>query len=69
MNVYKPLIIDNVMRSLATMSDSCVNFRKHLAEGAKPNRKKIAEDVERPLMLVTACRRSSATTIGPSRAG
>ncbi|HZZ60844.1 MAG TPA: class II fumarate hydratase [Roseiarcus sp.] len=54
MNVYKPLIIDNVMQSVAIMSDGCVNFRKHLVEGTKPNRKKMAEDVERSLMLVTA---------------
>ena len=54
MNVYKPLIIDNVMQSIAIMSDGCVNFRKYLVEGTEPNRKKIAEDVERSLMLVTA---------------
>jgi fumarate hydratase class II len=36
------------------MTDSCVNFRKFLVEGTKPNLKKINEDVERSLMLVTA---------------
>ncbi|MGD0723368.1 MAG: class II fumarate hydratase [Roseiarcus sp.] len=54
MNVYKPLIIYNIAHSIAIMSDSCVNFRKFLVEGAQPNRKKISEYVERSLMLVTA---------------
>jgi fumarate hydratase class II len=36
------------------MSDGCVNFRKFLVEGTKPNLKKINEYVERSLMLVTA---------------
>jgi fumarate hydratase class II len=54
MNVYKPLMINNVMHSITIMSDGCTNFRKFLVEGTKPNLKKIKEDVERSLMLVTA---------------
>jgi fumarate hydratase class II len=54
MNVYKPLMIDNVIHSIVLMSDGCVNFRKFLVEGTKPNLKKINEYVERSLMLVTA---------------
>jgi len=54
MNVYKPLIIHNIMQSITLLSDGCNNFRQHLIEGAKPNRKKIAEHIERSLMLVTA---------------
>jgi len=54
MNVYKPLIIFNVMHSIAIMADGCVNFRRFLIEGTKPNRKRIDEYVERSLMLVTA---------------
>jgi fumarate hydratase, class II len=54
MNVYKPLMISNVIHSIILMSDGCVNFRKFLVEGAKPNLKKINEYVERSLMLVTA---------------
>jgi fumarate hydratase class II len=54
MNVYKPLIIFNVTHSITILADGCTNFRKFLIEGAKPNRKKIAEYVERSLMLVTA---------------
>ncbi|HUE10092.1 MAG TPA: class II fumarate hydratase [Steroidobacteraceae bacterium] len=54
MNVYKPLMIHNVAHSIALMTDGSTNFRKYLIEGTKPNRKKIKEDVERSLMLVTA---------------
>ena len=54
MNVYKPLIIHNIMHSMTLLSDSCTNFRKYLVEGTTPNLKKIGEDVERSLMLVTA---------------
>jgi fumarate hydratase, class II len=54
MNVYKPLIIFNVTHSIVIMTDGCVNFRKFLVEGTKPNRRKIHEYVERSLMLVTA---------------
>jgi fumarate hydratase, class II len=54
MNVYKPLIIFNVMQSITLMADGCTNFRKFLVEGTKPNLKKIKEYVDRSLMLVTA---------------
>ena len=54
MNVYKPLMIYNVMHSITIMTDGCTNFRKFLVEGTEPNRKKIKEDVDRSLMLVTA---------------
>jgi fumarate hydratase class II len=54
MNVYKPLIIFNVIHSLSILTDSCANFRKFLVEGAEPNRKKIRQYVEDSLMLVTA---------------
>ena len=54
MNVYKPLIIYNITHSITLMTDGCTNFRKFLVEGTQPNTKKIAEYVERSLMLVTA---------------
>ena len=54
MNVYKPLMIFNLTQSITLLSDGCTNFRKFLVEGTQPNKKKIAEYVERSLMLVTA---------------
>src|SRR5262245_2331391 len=54
MNVYKPLMIFNVMQSIAILADGCTNFRKFLVEGTEPNRKRIAEYGNCSLMLVTA---------------
>jgi fumarate hydratase class II len=54
MNVYKPLMIFNVTHSITIMTDGCVNFRKFLIEGTKPNLTKIKEYVDRSLMLMTA---------------
>lgn len=54
MNVYKTVIIYNVMHSLRLLTDGCNNFRKFLIEGTKPNLKKIQSYVENSLMLVTA---------------
>lgn len=54
MNVYKPLIIHNIIHSITIMADSCTNFRKFLVEGTQPNKEKIAKYVSESLMLVTA---------------
>lgn len=54
MNVYKPLIIHNVMQSIALLADGCANFRRFMIEGTAPNRKRIARYVADSLMLVTA---------------
>ena len=54
MNVYKTLMIANIMQSLTLLTDGCTNFRRFLVEGTQPNRKKIAKYVDRSLMLVTA---------------
>jgi fumarate hydratase class II len=54
MNIYKPLMIFNVMHSITIITDGCTNFRKYLVEGTQPNHKRIKEHVERSLMLVTA---------------
>jgi fumarate hydratase, class II len=64
MNVYKPLLIFNIIHSITIMADGCTNFRKFLVEGTKPNLKKIKEYVDRSLMLVTAL----APVIGYDRA-
>ncbi len=54
MNVYKPLIIANIMQSITLLTDGCTNFRRFLIEGAEPNHKRIRFYVEQSLMLVTA---------------
>jgi fumarate hydratase, class II len=47
-------MIYNIANSITIMADGCVNFRKFLVEGTKPNLNKIKEYVDRSLMLVTA---------------
>jgi fumarate hydratase class II len=54
MNVYKPLIIANVMQAVRILADGCRNFRVFLIEGTVPNHRQIAAYVTRSLMLVTA---------------
>jgi fumarate hydratase class II len=54
MNVYKPLIIFNLMNSIVLLADGCTNFRKFMIEGTTPNLKSIKTQLERSLMLVTA---------------
>jgi fumarate hydratase class II len=54
MNVYKPLIIHNIMHSVRIMADGCRNFRLFLVEGTEANKKQIDNFLERSLMLVTA---------------
>nr|MBP6682245.1 class II fumarate hydratase [Halioglobus sp.] len=64
MNVYKPLMIYNLMQSITLITDGCTNFRRYLIEGTRPNLEKIAGYVDRSLMLVTAL----APVIGYDRA-
>jgi len=54
MNVYKPMMIFNILQSAHMMADSCGNFTKFLVEGMTPNRKRIQQYVDQSLMLVTA---------------
>jgi fumarate hydratase, class II len=54
MNVYKPLIIFNVMKSIRLLQDGCHSFRVFLIEGTEPNKKQIDYFLQRSLMLVTA---------------
>jgi fumarate hydratase class II len=54
LNVFKPVIIFNVLRSARLLTDACARFREFCVEGIAANRTRIAELVERSLMLVTA---------------
>jgi fumarate hydratase, class II len=54
MNVYKPLMISNVMQSIRILSDGMNNFRSFMVDGMQADRRQIAELVSRSLMLVTA---------------
>ncbi|MDI7205381.1 class II fumarate hydratase [Leptospira santarosai] len=54
LNVFKPLIIHNVLNSIRLLSDSCVSFEEHCARGIIPNKEKLDEHLNNSLMLVTA---------------
>jgi len=54
MNVYKPLIIHNIMGSINLLTDSCLNFNRFLVQDTEPNLRNIQSHLERSLMLVTA---------------
>ncbi len=54
LNVFKPVMAYNLLHSTTLLSDVCRNFRRFLVEGLQANRERIAEHVERSLMLVTA---------------
>ncbi len=54
LNVYKPVMIYNLLQSIYLLADSCHSFTDHCAIGIEPNRKKIEEHLQQSLMLVTA---------------
>ena len=54
LNVYKPVMIHNVLHSLRILGDACVNFDRFCAVGIEPNRERIQQNLENSLMLVTA---------------
>lgn len=54
MNVYKPMMIFNILQSIRLMADSSQNFTEFLVQGMTPNLKKIRQYVDSSLMLVTA---------------
>jgi fumarate hydratase class II len=54
LNVFKPLIIHNVLQSVRLLGDACTNFNRFCATGIEPNHSRIDDNLHRSLMLVTA---------------
>jgi fumarate hydratase class II len=54
LNVFKPLIIHNVLQSIRLLGDACRNFNDFCAVGIEANEERIHENLSRSLMLVTA---------------
>jgi fumarate hydratase, class II len=54
LNVFKPVIIHNLLHSITLISDACGLFAKYCVDGIVPNREKIKHYLESSLMLVTA---------------
>src|SRR5471032_2977200 len=54
LNVYKPVMIHNLLQSVRLLDDGMRGFDKHCAQGIEPRRDRIAELLQNSLMLVTA---------------
>ena len=54
LNVFKPLIADNILQSIDLLADSTKNFAIYCVKGIQANKKKIKENLDKSLMLVTA---------------
>lgn len=54
LNVFKPLMIYNLLQSIDLLADVAINFNDRCLAGIEPNRKRIAEHLENSLMLATA---------------
>jgi fumarate hydratase class II len=54
LNAFRPVLIANYLHSARILADSCEQFRAHMVDGARLNRPKLAENIERSVMMVTA---------------
>eukprot|EP01006_Ploeotia_vitrea_P030553 TRINITY_DN62939_c0_g2_i2.p1 TRINITY_DN62939_c0_g2~~TRINITY_DN62939_c0_g2_i2.p1 ORF type:complete len:518 (-),score=278.91 TRINITY_DN62939_c0_g2_i2:70-1470(-) len=54
LNVFKPVIIANVLQSVRLLGDACRSFKNNCVDGIEPNTKRVTELMEQSLMLVTA---------------
>ena len=54
LNVFKPLIIHNILQSIEIMSDSCKTFAMYCVKGIKADKKRIKKFLDNSLMIVTA---------------
>ena len=54
LNVFKPVMIFNLLNSVRLLADACVSFNEHCAVGIEPNRPAIDAYLQNSLMLVTA---------------
>ncbi|HEK1693125.1 TPA: class II fumarate hydratase [Pseudomonas putida] len=54
LNVFKPVIIHNLLQSITLLGDGCRNFQQHCVAGIEPDTEQMAAHLERGLMLVTA---------------
>ncbi|HEY4254956.1 MAG TPA: class II fumarate hydratase [Chlamydiales bacterium] len=64
LNVFKPVIIYNLIRSLHLLADVALNFQEKCLEGMRPNPKQLEQNVSQSLMLATALN----TSIGYDKA-
>ncbi len=58
LNVFKPVMVHNVIESIRLLGDTCVAFNDNAAVGIEPNRERIQYNLDQNLMLVTALNRA-----------
>jgi len=54
LNVFKPVMLHNLLESAGLLADACRSFNDHCAIGIEPHRERIAHNLANSLMLVTA---------------
>jgi fumarate hydratase class II len=54
LNVFKPVIVFNVLNSIRLIADACESFEQHCVAGIKVNKAQVRRHLENSLMLVTA---------------
>ncbi len=54
LNVLKPVIVFDLLKSISLLSNSCASFTEFMIKGLRPNVRRMEEFVNRSLMLVTA---------------
>jgi fumarate hydratase, class II len=54
LNVFKPVMIHNLLHSIQLLSDACQSFTTHMVMGIEPDRARIKNYVDNSLMLITA---------------
>ncbi len=54
LNVFKPMMANNLLASARLIGDACISFNDHCAVGIEPNNKNIKKNLDNSLMLVTA---------------
>jgi len=54
LNVFKPVIVFNVLNSIRLLSDACESFEEHCVRGIQANERQIQRHLDNSLMLVTA---------------
>src|SRR6516225_9890163 len=54
LNAFRPILINNYLHSALIMADMCDHFREFMIEGTKLNERKLKENIDRSVMMVTA---------------
>ena len=54
LNAFRPILIDNYLHSALIMADMCEHLREFMVAGTKLNQKKLTENIDNSVMMVTA---------------